>query len=134
MGNKQWPYQSAPYKVLDVTPQAAAFNRDPDQVHILNYNGNRILDSMESDLRKWREGGKLTEPDVEWWRTHINGERDMEAPSAPSASSFHHFSDPGNQDEMAYQELDVLRAHINTLSNEKIVSFLHILKFVQKSY
>ena len=24
---KQWPYQSAPYKVLDVTPQAAAFNR-----------------------------------------------------------------------------------------------------------
>ena len=36
MGYKQWPYQSALYKVLDVTMQAAAFNRDPDQVHILN--------------------------------------------------------------------------------------------------
>ena len=58
-------------------------------------------------------------------------ERDMAAPSASLASTFHHFADPGNQDEMAYPELDVLRAHINTLSNELIVSFLHIVKFVQ---
>ena len=89
---------------------------------------------MESDLRKWREGGKLSEPDVDWWKTHINGERDTAAPSAQLASSFHHFADPGNQDEMGYQELDVLRAHINALSNESNVSFLHILTFVQKSY
>ena len=130
MGYKQWSYKSAPYKVLDVTPLAAAFNRDPDQVLILNDKGNRSLDSMETDLRKWREGGKLSEPDVEWWKAHINGERDMATPSAPLASSFHHFADPGTQDEMGYPELDVLRAHINTLSNESNVSFLHILTFV----
>ena len=65
MGYKQWPYQTAPYKVLDVTPLTAAFNRDQDQVHILNDKGNIRLDSMENDLKKWREGGKLTEPDVE---------------------------------------------------------------------
>ena len=35
---------------------------------------------------------------------------------------------------MAYPELDVLRAHINTLYNESIVSFLHNLKFVQKLF
>ena len=100
MGYKQWPYQSAPYKVLDVTPLVAAFNRDPDQAHILKDKGKTGLDSIESDLRKWREGGKLTEPDVEWWRTQMNGERDMAAPSAQLASSFHHmhFTDPGNQD------------------------------------
>ena len=63
---------------------------------------------MKNDLKKWRVEGKLTEPDVEWWRTHINGEKDMAAPSAPLASSFHHFADPRNQDEMTYPELDVL--------------------------
>ena len=66
MGYKQWPYQNALYKVLHLTLLAAAFNRDPDQVHILNDKRNRSLDCMENDLRKWREGGKLTELDVEW--------------------------------------------------------------------
>ena len=91
MGYEQWPYKSAPYLVIDVTPLAAALNRDPDQVHILNDK-----DSMESDLRKWREEGKLSEPDVDWWKTHIIGERDMAAPSAPLTSFFNHYADPGN--------------------------------------
>ena len=51
MGYKQWPHQNALYKVLDLTLLAAAFNRDPDQVHILNDKRNRSLDCMENNLR-----------------------------------------------------------------------------------
>ena len=98
MGYKQWPYQSAPYKVLDVTPLAAAFNRDPDQFHILNEKGKKNLDSMKNDLNKWREGGKLTEPDVEWWKTHINRERGIWQPP------LHHWFPPSGLSKIGRSE------------------------------
>nr|XP_022290369.1 uncharacterized protein LOC111102007 [Crassostrea virginica] len=121
LGYKQWPYQSAPYKVIDVTQLAAAFEVDPEPVMTLNEKGRTSLEAMESDLRKWQEGGKLTGSDIAWWETHIDGERCMAAPSAPLASSFLHFAESENRDEVAYPELDALSAHINTLSNESNV-------------
>ena len=132
LGYKQWPYQSAPYKVIDVTQLAAAFEVDPEPVMTLNEKGRTSLEAMESDLRKWREGGKLTGSDIAWWETHIDGERCMAAPSAPLASSFLHFAESENRDEVAYPELDALSAHINTLSNESNVSLLHCIYFIYK--
>ena len=66
LGYKQWPYQSVPLKVtcIDVTQLAAAFVVYPEPVMTLNEKGRTSLEAMESDLRKWREGGKLTGPDI----------------------------------------------------------------------
>lgn len=75
---------------------------------------------------KLRENGKLTGPDVAWWETHTDGERCKAAPSAPLGSSFLHFAESGNRDEVAYPELDAFSAHINILSNLVTLSLLYL--------
>ena len=49
---------------------AAVFNRDPEAVFTIKEEGANSLESMEDDLRKWREGGRLTGTNAVLENTH----------------------------------------------------------------
>ena len=56
--------------MLDLAPLAAVFDRDPEAVFAINEERANSLESMEGDLRKWREVGRLTGTNAVLENTH----------------------------------------------------------------
>lgn len=94
MSYKEWPYKSAPYKDVVVTELAMGFERDPVPITHVSEKGSRVIMAMRGDLRKWRDGGKVTDEEVEWWKQHLEEEGQMSHPTQPLASSFNHHRIP----------------------------------------
>ena len=125
MSYKEWPYKSAPYKDVVVTELAMGFERDPVPITHVSEKGSRVIMAMRGDLRKWRDGGKVTDEEVEWWKQHLEEEGQMSHPTQPLASSFNHHRIP-TQDFVNPPSLDNLRQHVRNLTKESNVSLIFL--------
>ncbi|XP_061162714.1 uncharacterized protein LOC133171939 [Saccostrea echinata] len=91
MSYKEWPLKSTAYQSITVNDLAKAFDGEPYPIQQVTDKGERVFVAMEEDLRKWRDGGKLSDGHVSWWREHLQRERRFpipRIPRIPRASSF----------------------------------------------
>lgn len=74
MHYKEWPLKSTTYQVVDVTSLAAAYQNEPEPIQQVAKKEGKFLKPWK-DLKKWQDGGKLTEDQIKWWKDHLQKER-----------------------------------------------------------
>ncbi|XP_062581427.1 uncharacterized protein LOC134243211 [Saccostrea cucullata] len=125
MSYKEWPLKSSPYKKVDVTGLASAFQEDPEAKTQMTEKGGRVFQAMDVDLQKWEDGGKLSSSDVEWWRQHLARERQFPAPTAKKASEFLHHSMGEDGPAVPLPAMQGLENHIRNLRRESTVKVVN---------
>ncbi|XP_062597809.1 uncharacterized protein LOC134259225 isoform X2 [Saccostrea cucullata] len=123
MSYKEWPLKSNSYHSIAVTDLAKAFDGEPDPIQQVTDKGERVFAAMEEDLRKWRDGGKLSDGHVSWWREHLERERRFPMPRIPKVSSF----EPHlrvHENPVSLPAMEVLDNHISNLRKQSQVCYL----------
>ncbi|XP_061170056.1 uncharacterized protein LOC133179284 [Saccostrea echinata] len=117
MSYKEWPMKSTTYQSITVNDLAKAFDGEPDPIQQVTDKGERVFLAMEEDLRKWRDGGKLSDGHVSWWREHLQRERRFPIPMIPRANSFEpHLRVHDNT--VSLPAMEVLDNHISSLRKQ----------------
>lgn len=121
---KEWPLKSTTYQGVDVTSLAAAYGNEPQPIQQIAKKCRKVFEAMEGDLKKWQDGGKMTEEQIKWWKDHLQRERELPFPSVKRASQFQPYRCPEEAPEVAVAAMQALHDHIRNLKKNSTV--IHI--------
>ncbi|XP_053390726.1 uncharacterized protein LOC128553571 [Mercenaria mercenaria] len=131
---KDWPSDS--YSALDMTENVASLDFDYLVNAEINEKVVSVISSMEADLPKYSQAGRMEDEDQKWWETYLKGiERaSRTAPIIPRIAELPKFS-PVQETETESNTLSAMREHQRKLKqkngdkdlNKKIMNVMYYI-------